>query len=300
MPFLEYDPREHKAYKDVMIPREVVVPTTDAAAWWLNQDYCHIYNKLDLALSQNLLAAPIGVEPDSFPVFMKPVINMWGGGHSSRVIRSHEEIYNFGAPGMFWMPLLKGRHLSHDFAVDDGKVKFYLVMEGTPIGDGMFDYWRVVKVDYDLAKSLEAWIRTTLSDYTGTLNLETIGGKIIEAHLRWGDAMCSGDARLLQAAVDLYAGKGWNYRGRLKAFYVFPIWGESNVEYRIAKGMLDEIRSNTLTGDVEELDEGPTPIGGQRLAVFSTHDRKYGLELRRKVIAAFRPRIPKKFTAKLS
>ena len=31
------------------------------------------------------------------------------------------------------------------------------------------------------------WIRTYLPDYTGMLNIETIGGRIIEAHLRFAD-----------------------------------------------------------------------------------------------------------------
>jgi hypothetical protein len=300
MPFLEYDPREHKAYKDVKVPRGVVVPTTDAAAWWLNQDYCHIYNKLDLALQQGLEAAPIGVDPDVFPIFMKPIINLWGGGSSSRVIRSREELNKFGRPGMFWMPHLKGKHLSHDFAVDNGTVTFHLVMEGKPIGRGMFDYWQSIKIDSGFALRLAKWIQDALPDYTGMVNLETIGGKIIEVHLRWGDSWCSGDATLLQAVVDLYAGKHWNYKNISKEFFIFPIWGDPKRKYQIPREVANEIELNTLIGDLEHEEGGPTPPGGQRLALFSTHERKYGLQLRRRVIAAFKPRIAKKFTEKLS
>lgn len=300
MPFLEYDPREHEVYKDVTIPRNVLVPTTDAAAWWFNQDYSYIYNKLDLAMSQGLEAGPIGVDPDSFPVFLKPLMNLWGGGHSSRKINSQKELEEHAAPGLFWMPLLKGEHLSHDFALEDGKVVYYMAMEGKPIGEGMFDYWAMVQPDRKLVNNLTKWIEKTLPEYTGLANLETIGGKIIEGHLRWGDSWLSGDADLAQSVVSLYAGKGWKYKGQPDEFFVFPIWGDPNIRYKLPKDAVNAFEDSALIGDLEHEAEGPTPIGGTRLALFSIANKSDGLALRKQTTSAFKPRISKKWTEKLS
>ena len=69
---------------------------------------------------------------------------------------------------------------------------------GKPAGEGTFDYWTVhAEPDADIEARCAAWIGRHLAGYTGMLNLETIGGTIIEAHLRFSDQW-----------PDLY-GPGW-------------------------------------------------------------------------------------------
>ena len=46
-----------------------------------------IYDKLAVALSQGLDAAPHGVMPPRFPVFSKPIMNLRGMGSGSQVDR---------------------------------------------------------------------------------------------------------------------------------------------------------------------------------------------------------------------
>ena len=45
---------------------------------------------------------------------------------------------------------------------------------------------------------MSAWLRSNLRGYTGMVNLETIGGTIIECHLRFTDQW-----------PDLYGGDAW-------------------------------------------------------------------------------------------
>ena len=80
----------------------------------------------------------------------------------------------------------------------DGEPVWWRHVTGVAVGEGMFDYWTVHAArDPALEASCGAWIRKNLVGYTGLLNLETIGGTIIEAHLRLSDQW-----------PDLY-GAGW-------------------------------------------------------------------------------------------
>jgi hypothetical protein len=69
---------------------------------------------------------------------------------------------------------------------------------GSALPDGLFDYWTVLgEARADLEGVLGDWARTHLRGYTGLVNFETIGGGIIECHLRFADQW-----------PDLY-GAGW-------------------------------------------------------------------------------------------
>lgn len=300
MPLYEHDPRDLAGYEDIRVPRGVTVPTTDNAAWWLNQDYADVYNKLDLARAQNFQAAPVGLDPPKYPVFLKPIYNLEGGGIDGRIIKSERELRKYERPGMFWMPLLKGRHLSHDFALDNGQVEFSMTMQGYPLKDGMFDFWKTVTPDTQQMKNLKGWLKQNLDGYTGMVNVETIGGKIIEAHLRYGDVWMSGPS-MLQSIVNLYAGEGWNYDGPDPKFYVWPVFADADTKYVLPKGFGKQIASRTLAWFPEYGEgDGLTPVGGRRLALFSTKTKQEGSQLRRELLAAFRPKIPQKYTRSLT
>src|SRR5262249_57253517 len=86
------------------------------------------------------------------------------------------------------MTLLRGRHVSTDVAVVAGEPRWWRHVTGIAVGDGMFDTWTVHAArDPELEGYLHGWIGDHLSDYTGMLNLETIGGRVIEAHPRPSD-----------------------------------------------------------------------------------------------------------------
>ena len=74
------------------------------------------------------------------------------------------------------------------------------------------DYPIHASADPILETSLRAWTTRNLSDYTGMLNVETIGGVIIEAHLRfadqWPDLYGAG---WVEALVGLYRDRRWSF-----------------------------------------------------------------------------------------
>src|SRR2546428_10981238 len=95
------------------------------------------------------------------------------------------------------MPVRGGAPVSSDVGVVDGEPVWWRHSPGLALGDGTFAYWTV---QAEPLPALEAyggeWLRRHLPGYSGFVNLETIGGTIIEAHLRvadqWGDLYGAG------------------------------------------------------------------------------------------------------------
>jgi hypothetical protein len=213
MPIVEPAPWRHQYFEGIACPDDVMIPADDPEAWAWNPEHRWVFDKLAVALSQGLDAAPHGLEPSRYPVFSKPVYNFGGMGVGSRVLASREDYLAAYAPGHMWMPVATGPHVSTDVAVVSGEVRWCRHATGLATSGGMFDYWTVhAEPDAALEAFLSKWTRAHLATYTGMLNFETIGGMIIEAHLRfadqWPDLYGPG---WLEALVGLYRDKVWRF-----------------------------------------------------------------------------------------
>jgi hypothetical protein len=211
MPICEADPWRLQYFSHVTTAAKIPTEDSDAWQWYPAQRW--IYNKLAVALSQGLDAGPHGTPPPRFPVFSKPIVNLKGMGVGSRVLRSRADYDAHYAPGHFWVTLLDGRHVSSDVAVVAGAPRWWRHVTGKPAGEGTFDYWIIhAQPDAGIEERCGAWIKKNLPGYTGMLNLETIGGTIIEAHLRfadqWPDLYGPG---WVDALVELYEKGDWNF-----------------------------------------------------------------------------------------
>ncbi len=296
MPFHEADPWRLQYFSGVKTA--VNITTEDADAWQWYPAHRWIYDKLAVALSQGLEAGPHGTPPPRFPVFSKPIVNLKGMGAGSRVLGSQPDYEAHAAPGHFWMTLLEGRHVSSDLAVVDGAPCWWRHVTGKPAGEGTFDYWTIhAEPDPAIEAHCGTWIRKHLAGYTGMLNLETIGGTIIEAHLRfadqWPDLYGTG---WVDAVVRLYERGFWEFadtdrRGGFSAV----LFGPSGVRYRHPPAALvDEIKQRpgissvqiTFHEDVPP-DRHSMPPGGFRLAVVNAFDLPAALAARERLKAYF-------------
>lgn len=213
MPICEIDPWRTQYFERVACPADVFIPTEDSDCWLWNPDHRWVYDKLTVATSQKMAAAPHGVAPPHYPVFSKPIYNLKGMGVGSRVLASPADYAEAYRPGHMWSTLLEGDHVSSDVAVVDGDPRWWRHARGVASGEGTFDYW---EVHADPVPAVEAWCgrwcREHLGGYTGMLNLETIGARIIEAHLRfadqWPDLYGTG---WVEALIGLYARKAWQF-----------------------------------------------------------------------------------------
>jgi hypothetical protein len=300
MPVLERDPWRLQYFEHVPCPEHVPIPTDDPDCWLLYPAHRWIYDKLRVAESQGLAAGPHGVPPPAYPVFSKPIVNLRGMGIGSRVIASAADMAHVSTPGHMWMPLLTGPHVSTDCAVEDGRIVWSRHATGTPWDDGMFRYWTVhAAANPELEDRLAAWTRRHMQGYSGMMNFETIGGGIIEAHLRFADQWCDlyGEG-WVEALVRLYADGRWNFSdsARVDGFSV-PLFARHGRGFRHPPPELQaairaapQISSLQITfHEAKPMEEHAMPPGGFRLAVINATSLEAARAARRQLAAAWDP-----------
>ncbi|NNM61522.1 MAG: hypothetical protein HKM03_05080 [Steroidobacteraceae bacterium] len=291
MPIHERDPWRLQYFEHVPCPADVHVPTDDIDAYCWYPRHRWIYNKLRIAESQGIECAPHGVEPSRYPVFSKPIVNLKGMGVGSRALRDRDEYLQCEQPGFLWMSLLEGEHISSDLAVVEGAVHWSRHTRGLAAPGGTFDYW-IVEAGRrpELEDAFARWVGASLPDYTGMLNIESIGGRIIEAHLRfadqWPDLYGPG---WIDALVDLYARHRWEYADDVRREgYSVIVFGPHLRQYPHPPAeFVERIRAHAqvssvqITYDADKPAAGHAmPPGGFRLAIINTWDLEAGCELR--------------------
>ena len=292
MPICEADPWRLQYFAHVKTAANI--PTEDGDAWTWNPRHRWVYDKLAVALSQRLEAAPHGVMPPRFPVFSKPIVNLKGMGAGSRVLVSAADYERHYMPGHFWMPLLDGAHVSSDVAVVDGEPRWWRHVKGKPAGEGTFDYWTVQAApDVEIEAACGGWIEKNLADYTGMFNLETIGGKIIEAHLRfadqWPDLYGPG---WVEALVGLYERREWDFHDddRCEGYSVVLFGPKGRVFRHPPPALVEAIKRTPGVTSVQitfHEDRAPErhamPPGGFRLAIVNGFDLDRALAARERL-----------------
>ncbi len=191
MPFHVRDPWRVQYFENIPCPPDVNVPIDDIDCWEWFPDHRHIYDKLHIARSQNVASGTASDMPAEFPVFAKPRVNLKGMGLGSGIITSAGDFRARMTPAQMWMTLFSGRHVSTDCAVVAGKVHWARHATGITWTGGMFQHWIIHgEGDETLEDYLAAWISRELPNYAGMMNIETIGGRIVEVHLRFADQWC--------------------------------------------------------------------------------------------------------------
>jgi hypothetical protein len=226
------------------------------------------------------------------------MINLKGMGIGSRVMRTPSDFEHGYQPGHMWMELLTGPHVSTDCAVVNGEIAWSRHATGIPWTDGMFRHWTIhAEAMPALDASLADWVGRHMRDYTGMMNFETIGGRIIEAHLRFADQWCDlyGDG-WVEALVRLYARGRWDFAdsGRRDGFSI-PLFARHGTVFRHPPAELQaEIRSMPSVTSLQitfhenrDPADHPMPPGGFRLGIVNCTGLAAGMAARRKLASAF-------------
>jgi hypothetical protein len=298
MPIVERDPWRMQYFEGVTCPEDVRIPTEDGDAYAWFPAHRWIYNKLAIAESQGLPCGLHGMEPPAFPVFSKPVYNMRGMGAGSRIFRTRRDYQLAQRPGHMWMTLLEGEHVSTDVAVEQGEPRWWRHVIGKAIGEGMFDYWIVLAEDRPAIEShCGTWLRTHLQGYTGMVNFETIGARIIEAHLRfsdqWPDLYGAG---WLDALVRLYTTGRWDYADSdRRTGYSVVLFGPHGQQYwHPQTELIEELLKDPAITSIQitfHEDKPPKahsmPPGGFRLAIVNCWELEAGMHARERLALRF-------------
>ena len=298
MPVCERDPWRFQFFDHVECPDDVLIPTDDPDAWIWYPQHRWVYDKLKIAESQGIACGPHGVPPARYPVFSKPMMNMKGMGIGSRIVASAAELDHCYQPGHMWMQCLTGAHVSTDCAVEDGMVRWSRHATGIPWDNGMFKYWTIhAKAKPELEQYLADWVTRHMTGYTGMMNFETIGGRIIEAHLRFADQWCDlYGAGWVEALVRLYQHGSWNFAdAERRDGYSVPLFARHGNGFKHPTAEIQQrVRSmphvNSLQITFHETKnpaDHPMPPGGFRLGIVNCTDLAAGENARRELAKAF-------------
>lgn len=149
---------------------------TDIAAYAEYPQDRHLYNKL--ALSRILgYTCGTGHIPYSGMWIVRPVINLEGMGLDATI--QHYEAGASIPQGMFYCEVFTGRHITIDYVLENGVWKQTDTFEGFNTPDNLIQFSRWTRVDFPY--HLPLLLRSVEAKH---INIETIGGNIIEVHLR--------------------------------------------------------------------------------------------------------------------
>jgi len=149
----------------------------------------------------------------------------------------------------------------------------------------MFDYWTVhAEPNPALDAYLGAWVARNLAGFTGIANIETIGGRIIECHLRMSEQWLDLNGKgWLAAVVELYTGGVWRFSEAPRTGYSVVLFGAHGVDWQIDRA---RVRALLETKDVSSIqitfddtisrEAHAMPPGGFRLAIVNCWDLKTG------------------------
>lgn len=300
MPYLGVDPWRQPLFAGAPCPRSVRIPVDEIAAWDVHPERRWIHNKLDICRTQGLEHGPHGTMPRRFPVFSKPIYNLRGMGTGSRVVRSAAEYRAVIQPGHFWMRLLRGAHVSTDVALENGRARWWRHTTGVPGRGGTFDRWTVhARRRPALERYVGRWLRRHLAGFTGIVNFETIGGRIVECHLRMSDQWLDlNGAGWLEAVAALYRTGRWRWREPpRRAGYSVVLFGRHGRRWRIASRHVRAAKSVPgvvsvqITFDPKRAPAAHAmPPGGFRLAIVNATSLAAGRRARAILRRGFRSR----------
>ncbi|MGV6808673.1 MAG: hypothetical protein ACWA5U_02255 [bacterium] len=207
------------------------IGVNDAHAWRLNPAYRHVYNKLWLAQAQGLRAAPLGINPQLFgfaeqdEVFVKPITNLAGMSLNAGVHRVADLSYRAGS---FWCERLIGQQTSTDCLVLNGQTQWFAhTLAAAEKNQQRPIYWQIGVDLPQIEPLLSAFIAEHLSHYTGICNVEMIGDKLIEMHLRGSNGFYDfyGDD-FISAWVHLVDQHDWQNLAKVQSGYVYSMFAQ--------------------------------------------------------------------------
>jgi hypothetical protein len=298
LPFLGVDSWRWQYFENQPCPEDLIIPVDDATAWQIFPGHRWVYNKLSICESQGVPHGPHGTEPPRFPVFSKPIFNMKGMGIGSRVIATRRDYEASIEPGHMWMPLFGGAHVSTDVAVARGKPCWWRHTTGKPGPRATFDFWTIHAGSRPaLERRIGAWVEERLAGFSGIVNFETIGGRIIECHLRmseqWLDLNGPG---WLEAVVRLYAEGVWEFDDSdRRTGYSVVLFGAHGVQWQPPAARVADLLRRPHISSIQitfEADKPPElhsmPPGGFRLAIVNCRDLDAGRAVRAELKRLFR------------
>lgn len=292
---LDCDPWREQYFPDITSHMGIFIPGDDRDAYNLYPEHRWTYDRFLVARSQGLESGLHDAAPARYPVFSKAITKLIASREKNvdsrpRTLFDDRDYRQHCGPGSFWMNCLTGERLSSDLAVVGGEVAWCRHTSAVIGRSHGLDYWVVEASSRPrLDRYCNEWIRLHLSGFTGMVNLETMGGRITEVHLRsadqWSDLY---GRKWLDALVRLHQRGSWDLvdSDRAEAYSVVLLGKQGrNYDYPTLQQLATHraavgISSIKATPDESRATGGSVATDVFRLAVINTFNLDVGLRVR--------------------
>lgn len=279
-------------YDILKCPEEIIIPLDDQQAWLLNEPYRDLYNRQKLIEFQGLYHAIMPIKPISYPVFLKPLVNLYKTGHEVYLLHDDKDFYKHWDHTGFWMEYLCGDHLSYDIILENGQIKWSICFQGHYVYDkknrrvaALFDYWEHMP-DQIISPIIHKLVEEKLSNYSGCLNIQTLNQRMIECHLRINWLKWLPDHRILVELIRLYQGNKWqlNLDYRVPKLYLMTIWARKSIKNnRVMQYVMKICNEHNIFS--YQCDRGKkAPLGRHRILRLASFDYESARECKNKLI----------------
>ena len=186
----------------------------------------------------------------------------------------------------FWTEILKGNHISLDVFYNKHGIQKTIAFRGYPGKLFTFLCWEYLP-NYEVPDNIIEWIKINMKCYIGVFNIEIIGNKIIECHLRMGDLNQFQSEKLTNEVIKCYKNMKISHVD-LPKIYLIPIFVEKNHYKKLKKEDIWYCSRITNTRDIVLnyfIDPPPSntsnPIGGDRICNLTVTDVRKGFILKK-------------------
>ncbi len=200
--------------------------TTDTHAWQAYPQHRRYFNKLDLALRLGHDAGPCGTAPEEVGEYIvRPTYNLEGMSLGAKYSKLGPHSGPFLNPGEFWCEKFNGSHISIDYKWElnpdlldreQMTLRPIFACQGFRTSPHLYRFsaWR--KITPPIFK-LPAFLREL--DNVTDINIEFIGGNIIEIHLRPNGNFPNDAIDIIpiwsddgSAHIEMFEARGWKWQ----------------------------------------------------------------------------------------
>lgn len=268
-------------------PKDITIPINDFQAYKTFKSKNYVYNKKWIAESQGVKCGEQA--PSQFPVIVRPITNLYGMGKGTYYLYNDKSIQK----DCFWTEILKGNHISLDVFYNKHGIQKTIAFRGYPGKLFTFLCWEYLP-DYEISSEINNWINTHMKNYIGVFNIEIIGDKIIECHLRMGDLNQFQSEKLTCEVIKCYKNMKISHV-KLPKIYLIPIFVKKNGYKKLRKEDIWYCSRITNTRDIVLnyfIDPPPSntsnPIGGDRICNLTVTDVRKGFILKKAILDYFK------------
>lgn len=269
--FSDYAPWDSYLFEKYDEDKHFFIPMSNSSIWLNYPSRKSYIFKTNICELQRIPYGISGIIPEKYPIFLKPIIKMYGFGENFKIV--HDEKNLKVRPGYFWMPYFSGDVISTDCLISEGKVLWYQQTIGKKKKKNFFDYWKLIKNDSEKFEVVHRFLYF-LQDYEGLISFKQISNVIISVKFFPNSQFINlYDKNFLKKVVRFYKTKQYSYIKVQNEKYSVPIYIPRN-DFSKLKNIdkIEKLENVIIT--VDKSYKEYTPLGNKMIGYVNGENLK--------------------------